>query len=42
MQTIINLVYTTVFSYIAVIEDLIGYNNFVNYKSLANYTCFII
>lgn len=42
MQTIADVVYITIFGYIAVIKDLIDCNSYVDYKSFANYVRLII
>lgn len=42
MQTIADMVYTTIFSYIAITGDLIGCNNLIDYKNFANYTYLVI
>lgn len=42
MQAITNMVYTTVFDYIAMTKDLIGCNSQINYESLADYANLII
>lgn len=42
MQTITNVIYTTVFNCIAITENLIGYDSFIDYENLVDYARFII
>ena len=41
MQAVVNIVYTTVFGCITVIEDLISCNSPVDYKNLADYASLV-
>ena len=41
MQAIVDVVHISVFGYIAMTEDLIGYNSPVDYESLADYASLI-
>lgn len=42
MQIVADVVYTTIFSYIALTKNLINLDNFVDYENFADYACFII
>lgn len=42
MQTIANVVHITIFGYIVMTRDLIGYDSLVDYGSLTDYACFVI
>lgn len=42
MQSVIIIIYITIFGYIPIIKDLIGYNTSINYKSFVNYIYFVI
>lgn len=42
MEIVADMVYTTIFSYITMTGDLIGYNNLIDYKNFTNYTYLVI